>query len=439
MAARKPSPEIAREAALAIVRTLRGAGHTAFFAGGCVRDELLGLSPTDYDVATDATPDQITALFRRTNLVGASFGVVLVTLGAAEGLPAQATVEVATFRSEGVYTDRRRPDSVSFSDARSDAMRRDFTVNALFLDPIGEGALPAGLAGAQVIPHPRPGGGRIIDLVGGTADLRAKRIRAVGDPDKRLAEDDLRALRAVRLSARLGFEIEASTEAAIRHHAGELVGISRERIGDELRRMLAHPSRGVAAAALQRLGLDGPVLSEDLRTPDLRVLSALARDADFSTCLAAWALDRGLAPLPADIEALAARWRSALCLSNEEADSLRNCLACFGAISTSWSCKAVAGRKRLAGQTPGFGPAMTILRAANPALAADISSDIARLGTTRSGLNPPPLLTGDDLIAAGFKPGPAFKGILDAVYDAQLEDRIQTSSEALELARGLSV
>jgi poly(A) polymerase len=436
---RKASPEIAREAALAIVRMLREAGHTAFFAGGCVRDEVLGLDPTDYDVATDATPDRISALFRRTNRVGAAFGVVLVTLGASDGLAAQATVEVATFRSEGPYTDRRRPDHVSFSDPRADALRRDFTVNALFLDPIPTGSLHASLADAAILPHPTPGRGRIIDLVGGMADLRAKSIRAVGDPDARLSEDDLRALRAVRLSARLGFSIDQATRAAIQRHAGRLAGVSRERIGDEVRRMMAHPTRAAAVETLQALGLDASILSEDSKAAPPRVLAALGPATPVPTSLAAWALDRGLGLSSDRIASLVSRWRSAMCLSNDEAAGLRSALMCLMAIEKDWATMALPAQKRLAGLAEGFAEALALETARNPAAAERVRGRVSELEATRSGLAPPPILTGDDLVAAGHTPGPRFKAVLDAVYDAQLEGRVENKIAALELARVLGV
>ena len=231
--------EHARGTAASIVRRLREAGHVAYFAGGCVRDELLGLDPVDYDVATDARPDAIQAMFRKTAAVGASFGVVLVK-------EAGGVVEVATFRSDGPYSDSRRPDRVEFADAAHDAQRRDFTINALFLDPL------AAEDSASIHGH-------VIDHVGGMADLRARVIRAVGDPERRLAEDHLRALRAVRFAARFGFAIEQGTASAIREHASDLEGVSRERVGDELRRMFLAETRAEAAGVPRRAG--GGVLS----------------------------------------------------------------------------------------------------------------------------------------------------------------------------------
>src|SRR5436305_1180455 len=200
-----------REAvATELVRRLRAAGHEAYLAGGCVRDRLLGREPLDYDIATSAPPETVQALFPRTVPVGAQFGVVLVI---ADGMP----VEVATFRSDAAYVDGRRPSAVHFGSAREDARRRDFTINALFLDPLT---------------------GEVVDFVGGQADLRAGIIRAIGDPRARIAEDRLRMLRAIRLAARLDFTIEPLTLEAIRAAAATVTDMAAERIGDEVVKIL---------------------------------------------------------------------------------------------------------------------------------------------------------------------------------------------------------
>src|SRR3954471_7154893 len=169
-----------RDDALAVVRRLREAGHVAYFAGGCVRDELLGLHPTDYDVATDAPPPRVRELFQNTQAVGAAFGVILVH-------HRRSVIEVATFRADLEYRDGRRPEGVRFTTAEEDAKRRDFTINGLFLDPVEN---------------------KIIDYVGGQEDLKAKRLRAIGDPNERFAEDHLRLLRAIRFAARFNLTIE---------------------------------------------------------------------------------------------------------------------------------------------------------------------------------------------------------------------------------------
>ncbi|MBL8760035.1 MAG: CCA tRNA nucleotidyltransferase [Phycisphaerae bacterium] len=404
-----------RLAAAEIIATLRGAGHVAYLAGGCVRDELLGRVPQDYDVATDATPPVLTKLFRKTSEVGASFGVVLVKLHG-------VVTEVATFRADGVYSDKRRPDEVRFSTPQDDAARRDFTVNALFLDP----------ADTSAGPH-----GRVIDFVGGLDDLAKRVLRAVGDPDARLAEDHLRALRAVRLSAKLGFAIDAATRAAITRHARELAGVSRERIGDEVRAMMAHGSRAGAIQELTDLGLDAPALNEPHADVSPMLLSRLGPGASFGACLAAWAIDRGLEVGTTDALLLISRWRGALCLSNDEKSTLSNIIQTIQVIERRWGELGVAARKRLA-SSGAFGDALDLVSVRNSELAGGVQEDVEALRRTASGLSPSPLVTGDDLISLGLTPGPSFKVLLERLYDAQLEDRIGSREGGLELARELA-
>ncbi|MGL4549960.1 MAG: CCA tRNA nucleotidyltransferase, partial [Gemmataceae bacterium] len=231
-----PPPKSEREFAVEVVRALQAAGHDALFAGGCVRDELLGHEPADYDVATAALPDDVIALFRRTVAVGAAFGVVEV-LG-----PRPFKVQVATFRRDGNYSDARRPDDVVFSTAEEDAKRRDFTINGMFLDPLA---------------------GRVIDFVGGRADLDAKVLRAIGDPAARFREDRLRLLRAVRMAARFGLSIDPDTRAAVQRMAAAVGdGVSAERVAEEFRKMLTDPNRVRAMRLLLELGLAAAVLPE---------------------------------------------------------------------------------------------------------------------------------------------------------------------------------
>lgn len=440
MAGRAPTSEHARRAATQIVNALRQHTHTAYFAGGCVRDELLGLAPSDYDIATDATPDRVRHIFPHSDLVGACFGVVLVKLRV-EGDP--VVVEVATFRSDGPYSDSRRPDAVTFSTPEEDAKRRDFTVNALFLDPSESVTRIAG----------RDIKGRVIDFVSGIADLESRTLRAVGDPDARLAEDQLRALRAVRLAAKLDLAIEASTAEAIRRNAGFLRGVSRERIGDEVRRMLAHPTRGAALALLRDLALERPVLQSppdtatsraptlapDRHTPGY-VVARLGPDAPPMLALSAWTLDLGIPLLEAPLEGFVRTLRAALCLGNEERDELRHTLHGLRLLTDpgSWIAWNMAQRKRFA-SSPRYPGAVALLRAIDPARSSPIETEVARLAATFGGLRPDPLLTGDHLVEAGWTPGPAFKHVLDSVYDAQLEGRIATKAQGMELARSLSV
>ncbi len=446
-----------RDAAIAVLRRLREHGHTALFAGGCVRDELLGSQPKDYDVATDAHPDRVKSLFPRARLVGAAFGVMQVPFRDQHDRP--ATTEVATFRAEGPYSDHRRPDAVAFTDAPTDARRRDFTINALFLDPLAD-AVPDKEAGGSGVPPVRPAppsgpsgsgvppvsplGGTVIDYVAGLPDLRAKLLRAVGDPHARLAEDHLRALRAVRFAARLSFTLEPATAHAIRAHARDLAGVSRERVGDELRKMLAHPARAAAATLLQDLGLDAPALDEAPTARPVPRLAGLPDDlaprAAVPAALAAWSIDRAANPAflreTPTIAATVLRLRRALCLSNDESDALRDILHTHADLADRWPAAGIAAQKRLAARAA-FLPALAILAAEDHPAAATIRARLADLGCepNPNGVPLHPLVTGDHLIASGFSPGPAFKTLLDRLLDAQLEGRIHSTEEGLELAR----
>lgn len=413
----------ARDAAIDIVRSLRAHSHIAYFAGGCVRDELLGVPASDYDVATDATPHTVARLFPRAMHVGAAFGVMLVR---EQGF----TIEVATFRSDGPYSDRRRPDQVTFSDPVADAQRRDFTVNALFLDPLS----PPDPAQASLLPM--PASGLVIDHVHGIDDLRNRVLRAVGDPDQRLKEDHLRALRAARLAAKLGLTIDPATAGAIRGHAAELHGVSRERIGEELRKLMKHASRGTAVGLLHDLGLDVPIAGDSPRWEPRR-LSAMPAGADFSACLAAWALDRDPAQAPASAIGLIESWRGSMCLSNHEYHRATAILALVQRLAVDWPSSPVAGRKRLASETC-FPEARMLLEVDAPELSRSIDHDARLLAATPGGLSPEPWLTGNDLVNAGLRPGPAFRRILDQVYDAQLEGRVASRAEALSLALKLA-
>jgi poly(A) polymerase len=225
-----------RDDALAVLLRLRDAGHEAYFAGGCVRDMLLGLAPSDFDVATSAPPKAVQTLFSNAQAVGAAFGVILVRHGGSQ-------IEVATFRSDGQYLDGRHPVSVNFSTAEEDAQRRDFTVNALFYDPVHD---------------------KVIDYVGGREDLQNHLIRAVGTPAARFDEDHLRMLRAIRFAARFGFSVEPKTAEALTLHASRIISISPERIADELRRMLTAPTRGAAWPMLFQFNLASPIFRHTL-------------------------------------------------------------------------------------------------------------------------------------------------------------------------------
>ena len=251
-------------AATLVVRQLQEVGHVALFAGGCVRDKLMHKRPNDYDVATSAEPKQVVALFRRTQQVGAKFGVVLVRIS-------RHPIEVATFRRDLDYHDGRRPTAVEFTDAREDAIRRDFTINGIFYDPIRR---------------------KVVDYVNGQVDIKAKIIRAIGEPSRRFAEDHLRLLRAIRFAAKLEFKIEPTTWSAMCANAAKIVDISPERIREELDAMLSHPSRARAFELIVKSGLL-PHLWPQAKaicpsaSQSHAIFSAMAPDASFELALAA--------------------------------------------------------------------------------------------------------------------------------------------------------
>jgi len=399
-----------RAAAVEVAARLRAAGHEALFAGGCVRDEILGIAPADYDIATDATPDRIRELFRGARDVGEAFGVMLVRHGG-------RTFEVATFRKDGPYLDGRRPSAVEFSTAREDAARRDFTINGIFL---------------------RPESGEIVDHFNGRADLADGIVRAIGDPHARIAEDRLRMLRAVRFAARFGFAIEPRTEQAIREHAAELKGVSPERIGDELRKMLSHPARARAAEIAERLGLDRAIFGasgEHRAGGDLVRLRALAAQAPWTSALAAWGLDRLAASAEwfgvpeAAREAFVDALRGALVLSNRECDAVSSLLAARDRQVADFDRAGVAGKSRMCA-SPGFDEALAILAVERPGDAARWRTEADALLPSRT--LPQPLVDGSDLIAAGLRPGPRFRDLLDQALDAQLEGRVADTRSALE-------
>jgi len=412
----------ARQAAVQIVEALRARGHVAYFAGGCVRDELLGNVPEDYDVATDARPEDVRAAYSNVSEVGASFGVMLVREN-------HHTIEVATFRTEGVYSDKRRPDEVRYADAPSDARRRDFTINAMFLDP---------LAPKEEHNGRRVRGG-VIDYVGGLADLEAGVVRAVGDPSERLAEDHLRALRAVRFAARLGFAIDPDTAAAVRDHASDLEGVSPERVGDEVRRMLAHPRRGEAIGLLESLALDGPALHDGLGPGGA---GWVHEEHTLAGALAGWAAGRlgATAAIPGRdaeaIDALVRAWRDSLCLSNEDRDALRAILHGAGEVAIGFLDAPVARQKRLAAAA-WFPDAWRLLDAGSWAGAGGVGERVRELESTPGGLAPAPFLDGRDLIGLGFTPGPEIGGALERLYDLQLENEVGDREGALAAAERL--
>ena len=410
----KPRSTPLHETAVHVAGTLIDAGFVAYFAGGCVRDRLRGEEPEDYDIATDAPPETVRRIFPNAHGVGESFGVMLVRSGG-------HTFEIATFRADDLYEDGRRPIAVRYTDAEEDARRRDFTINGLFEEPRT---------------------GRIVDFVDGVADLHRGVIRAIGDPAARFGEDHLRLLRTVRFAARLGFLIDPATAAAAAALAPKLRAIARERIGAELRRVLEHPSRLQGVALLHSLGLDGPVLDEPPAGPvsveacseSLRHLSALPANAPFEVALAAWALDRSR-PSASLADALGesaiARWRMALVLSNREESALRD-LAHSRRAAAAWQPMGVAGRKRWAAH-PESQWAELLLSVDDPSTAEGIAA--WRRATDPQTIAPAPMIGGEQLLQLGLHPGPNFRPLIEAAYDAQLEGRFRNTEEAMRFVR----
>jgi poly(A) polymerase len=435
----------ARQFATDVVRRLRDAGYVALFAGGCVRDLLLQRPAKDYDVATTATPDEVRKLFghRRTLAVGASFGVVIVLGHAPSGdgqapdatspgtrgprpkaraprtIPNVLQVEVATFRRERDYSDGRRPDHVEFCSPEEDARRRDFTINGMFYDPVD---------------------GRVLDYVGGEHDLAAGIVRAIGEPRDRMREDKLRMLRAVRFAATLEFQLDPATAAAVRDMAPQLNAVSAERIAQELKRMLVDAHRRRAVELCRDLGLLPvifPELSPLLAAPSpawdrtLHLLQLL-HEPRFEVALAAL-----LHPLPAEptVRNICLRLR----LSNEETGRTTWLVAHQNDLRTAPDFSLAQLKRALS--HPHHADQLQLLRAKLLAEDADLhpvlfcEEYLAR--TPPDVINPPPLVTGNDLIQIGLTPGPPFKELLETIRDAQLNGDVATRDDALRLAAQL--
>ncbi len=406
-----------REFAFQVTQKLQNAGYQALWAGGCVRDQILNKTPKDYDVATSATPEQVQELFgqKRTLAIGASFGVITVL-----GPKTAGPIEVATFRRDAGYSDGRRPDSVEFTDAREDALRRDFTINGLFFDPVAQ---------------------QVHDYVGGQEDLKHKIVRAIGNPHERINEDKLRMLRAIRFAATFDFELEPETFAAVQQHAHEIKIVSGERIGAEMHRMLAHPQRATAARLLRESGLLAQILidgdkiyeSEEKWQLILRALEGLAGQEFVSGCailVSHWCQTQTLGTL-------AGQWK----LSNAERDSI------------GWILEHL-GTFVLADRLPWSALQPLLI---HPDAQRGIDVDEALIFATRSihgvrgiefcrermnwpfeKLNPRPLLDGNDLKKLGVRDGRLFGRILQSIRDEQLDGKIATRDEALDRASTLA-
>jgi poly(A) polymerase len=450
-----------------IVQNLRQRGYQAFLVGGCVRDLLLGREPKDYDVATNATPEQVMTIFPETYAVGAQFGVVLVPMAeplaerdVASNVSTQNSdrvdlgasthahaVEVATFRSDVGYSDGRHPDEVRFSqDPREDVARRDFTINGMLLDPVR---------------------GEVLDFVGGRKDLEAKIVRAIGDPERRFAEDKLRMLRAVRFAARFEYAIEPGTFAAVQKLAGEISAVSRERVRDELTRMLTEGHARRAFLLLDESGLLREVLPEisamkgvqqppqfhpegDVFVHTLLLLENLPYPCSPALAWGALLHDVGKPPtfrVAPDRIRFDGHVEVGVKMAEEICKRLR-----FSGDDVGQVLALVDHHMRFGQATrmnestlkkflrmPRFDQHLALHRADSLASHGKLSTyefvkeKLAAIPPEK--MRPVPLVSGDDLIAAGHVPGPKFREILEAVEDAQLEGRLGSKESALEFVR----
>jgi poly(A) polymerase len=444
---------MSRNFTISIIETLRHHGFQSYLVGGCVRDLLLKREPADFDIATGATPAQVMEIFPDTYAVGAQFGVVLVPLPEQErsesdtASPKTNTVEVATFRSDFGYSDGRHPDQVLFSqDPRQDVARRDFTINGMMLDPVS---------------------GEVLDFVGGRDDLKAGVIRAIGEPQRRFAEDKLRMLRAVRFAARFEYEIEAETLIAIQRSAPEIKMVSRERVRDELTKMLTEVHARRAFLLLDQTGLLKEVLPEislmkgvqqppefhpegDVFTHTLLALENLPRPCPPTLAWGALLHDVGK---PATFRVAPDRIRFdghvdvGVKIAEEICERLR-----FSKHDAAQVLALVDNHMRFGHVTrmkestlkkfmrlPGFDEHLALHRADSLASHRNLSTyEFLQKKLTEippEKIRPTALITGEDLIAAGYVPGPRFREILQAAEDAQLEGRLDSQNAALAFVK----
>ena len=449
-----------KDFAISIARTLHDQGYQAYLVGGCVRDLLLGREPGDYDIATDATPEQVMRIFPQTYAVGAQFGVVLVPMAVDPSVTSvvdQAevnhgrhrgkTVEVATFRSDIGYSDGRHPDQVRFSkDPRQDVQRRDFTINGLLLDPLKN---------------------EVLDFVGGRKDLDAGIIRAIGEPELRFAEDKLRMLRAVRFTARFGYSIEPQTSAAIQKLAPQIHQVSRERVRDELTKMLTEGQARRAFLLLDETGLLHELLPEieamkgveqppqfhpegDVFVHTLLLLEKLRHSCPPTLAWGALLHDVGKPPTfrvaPDRIRFdghvdVGVKMAEEICrrlrFSNHDTDQILALVKNHMRFAHAMQMSEATFKKFV--RMPRFQEHLELHR-------IDCESSHGDLTTYRftrekiasmppEAVRPRPLVSGDDLIDAGYVPGPKFKEILGAVEDRQLEGMLHSGDEAMEFVR----
>lgn len=446
------------DAAREIVTALRAAGHQAYFAGGCVRDLLLGVEPKDFDVATSATPDVVMEMFAKTYSVGAHFGVVLVCMPEVDG--GEIATEVATFRHDGAYSDGRRPDAVRFStEAREDVLRRDFTINGMLLDPVA--FEKTGDAAAATL-----------DYVNGREDLAKQVVRAIGDPALRFAEDKLRMLRAVRFASRLEFEVEPRTMTAIRAAAPEIGQVSLERIRDELTLMLTEGHARRAFELLDSTGLLSQVLPEavkmhgveqppqfhpegDVWVHTMLLLEKLKPGVSATLAWGALLHDIGKPATfqPPDPKRPGDRIRfnghvevgvrvaqeilRRLRFSNEDTEQIVALVKNHMRFGDILQMRESTLKRFL--RLPKFDEHLALHWMDVSSAHGDLRLyDFAKERfeeTPAETMHPKLLVTGGDLIAAGYRPGPEFKAMLEAAEDAQLEGRARTKEDGLAVVR----
>ncbi len=453
-----------KQAAISVIRTLRAHGHQAYLVGGCVRDLLLGREPADYDVSTDATPREVMRIFPETYAVGAQFGVVLVPItGTAKDLTEVArhdavettveaakhkAIEVATFRNDGLYSDGRHPDEVRFSQtAEEDVQRRDFTINGLLLDPLDHD--------------------RVLDYVGGQADLEAGIVRTIGDPARRFGEDKLRMLRAVRFAARFGYTIAPPTMAAIQRLAPDIHQVSRERIREELTKMLTEGQARRAFELLDESRLLHEVLPEiekmkgveqppqyhpegDVWVHTLLLLEKLPTGVSRTLAWGALLHDIGKPPtfrrapdrirFDGHVEVGVAMARDIcqrLRMSNDDIEQILALVNNHMKFGDAPRMKPSTLKRFM--RLPQFEEHLELHRI--DCLSSNENLELYNLvsqklmETPEEEIRPAPLISGDDLIALGFAPGPIFREILSAVEDQQLDGAISSREEAVGFVR----
>jgi poly(A) polymerase len=454
-----------KRSAISIIETLRSQGFQAYLVGGCVRDILLNREPADYDVTTDATPEQVMRIFPQTYAVGAQFGVVLVPVKTLTGTPPQTetqpaqleptisthphAVEVATFRNDGIYSDGRHPDEVRYSKSpQEDVQRRDFTINGLLLDPVKD---------------------EVLDFVGGRADLAANIVRTIGDPHRRFAEDKLRLSRAVRFAARFGYRIESDTFAAIRELAPQISQVSRERVRDELTKMLTEGRAGRAFELLDETGLLKEVLPEisamkgveqppqfhpegDVFIHTMIMLGMLPANCSHTLAWGTLLHDVGKPPtfrvgedrirFDGHVE-VGVKMAEAIChrlrMSNDDTAQILALVDNHMRFGDAMRMKESTLKRFM--RLPQFDEHLALHRIDCLGSHGKLEiHDFLReklANTPPEEIRPAPLINGHDLIRLGLAPGPAFADLLSTVEDAQLEGKLHTRDEALALVEQL--